>query len=70
MDEMKIIEDDEGEVEEQCIIFNRRKSSRTCAIDIDRNDDMCNDNAMPMQNMSSDPTSISKQSDHLTQVDV
>jgi hypothetical protein len=70
MDEMKIIEDDEGEVEEQCIIFNRRKSSRTCAIDIDRNVDMCNDNAMPMQNMSSDPTSISKQSGHLTQVDV
>lgn len=64
LDGMKIIEDDEEE-EMETHGFHRRKSScrkksRTCSIDIDKINKAC---IIPMQNMSSDSTSISTQGD-------
>ena len=68
LDKMKIIEDDEEEVEEQCSltsyrqaseVFNRRKSSSRnliCAIDIDKNEEMCKDVAIAMQDINKGST--------------
>ena len=71
LDGMKIIEDDEEE-EMETHVFHRRKSScrkksRTCSIDIDKNNKA---RIIPMQNMSSDSISISTQGDQPPDADL
>ena len=70
LDGMKIIEDDEEEMETH--VFHRRKSScrkksRTCSIDIDKNNKA---RIIPMQNMSSDSIPISTQGDQPPDADL
>ena len=69
LEEMKIIEDDEEDtLIAQAFIRRKsscRKQSRTCNTDSDKNNEVCKDVIIPMQNMSSESVSTSTKDDQL-----